>query len=72
MILGEGSERSLPGQIGTGAVVGAVLWVLLAWAGLLLTGHLPGGSMLSGDFLGRVFGSALAGVAAALLHRKVK
>jgi hypothetical protein len=28
--------------------------------------------MLSGDFLGRVFGSALAGVAAALLHRKVK
>ncbi|MCC7527642.1 MAG: hypothetical protein IT342_03905 [Candidatus Melainabacteria bacterium] len=72
MILDTNSERSLIGQICTGAVVGAVLWVLNAWAAVVASGDLPGASMFSGDFLGRVFSGALAGVAAALLHRKVK
>ena len=70
--IGKGSERSLVANIGAGAGVGVVIWVLLAVAAFFLTGHLPGGSMLSGDFLGRAFSVGLAGVAAALVHRCVK
>ena len=69
---GKGSERSLTAQIGKGAVIGTVIWVLIAWAMFFNSGHLPGGSMLSLDFLGRTFSVALAGVAAALVHRQVK
>ncbi|MCC7527639.1 MAG: hypothetical protein IT342_03890 [Candidatus Melainabacteria bacterium] len=72
MILDKNSERSLIGQICTGAVVGAVLWVVLAWLSVVVSGDLPGVSMFSGDFLVRAFSGALSGVAAALVHRKVK
>ena len=69
LFIGKGSERSLVGNIGAGAVIGVVLWILLAWAAFFMTGHLPGGSMLSADFMGRAFSVGLAGVAAALVHR---
>ncbi len=72
LFIGKGSERSLVGNIGAGAVIGVVLWILLAWAAFFMTGHLPGGSMLSADFMGRAFSVGLAGVSAALVHRFVK
>lgn len=72
LFIGKNSERSLAGNISSGAVIGVVIWILLAWAAFFMTGHLPGGSMLSGDFMGRAFSVGLAGVAAALVHRKVK
>ncbi|HNB22982.1 MAG TPA: hypothetical protein PKZ32_11205 [Candidatus Melainabacteria bacterium] len=72
LFIGKGSERSVAPNIAAGAVIGVVLWVLLALAAFFLTGHLPGGSIFSGDFLGRAFSVGLAGVSAALVHRCVK
>lgn len=66
------SERSLMGDAGNGIIAGVIIWVVLAWVSFYFTGKFPGASMLSGDFLGRTFSVALAGVAAALVKRSTK
>ena len=71
-VLASSGSGSLRGSIGAGAVTGVVIWVILAWVSFYLTGHFPGGSMLSGDFLGRAVSVAAAGVAAAFVQRHMK
>ncbi len=71
-VFDKGTARSLTSDAGSGILAGVVIWVILAWVSFYFTGKFPGASMLSGDFLGRTFSVALAGVAAALVKRSTK